>query len=129
MRSRVIVKCRELFGYYYEKMMEWVYSVMYRFVPKERKSSSLVEEYLIHERYAGEQFVKDFIGERTRNSIMSRYCIKIRTVGDNDDVADNGADTETIGKVRLMRKKRVIDEATLIIKKHERNIIYWKFND
>ena len=129
MRSRVIVKCRELFGYYYEKMMEWVYSVMYRFVPEERKSSSLVEEYLIHERYVGEQFVKDFIGERTRNGIMSRYCIKIRTVGDNDDVADNGADTETIGKVRLMRKKSVIDEATLIIKKHERNIIYWKFND
>lgn len=60
---------------------------------------------------------------------MNRYCIKIRTVGNNDDVADNGADTETIGKVRLMRKKSVIDEATLIIKKHERNIIYWKFND
>ena len=129
MRSRVIVKCREQIGYYYEKIMEWFYSMKSRIIPTWRESCNLVEEYLIHERYAGEQFVKDFIGGRTRNSIMNRYCIKIRTVGDNDDVADNGADTETIGKVRLMRKKSIIDEATLIIKKHERSIIYWKFNN
>ena len=129
MRSRVIVKCRELFGYYYEKIMEWFYSIRCRIVPTRREGSSLVEEYLIYEHYAGEQYVKDFITERTRNSIMNKYCIKIRSVCNDNDITDMEKDTETIGKVRLMRKKTIIDEATLIIKKNERNIIYWKFNN
>ena len=129
MRSRVIVKCREQIGYYYEKIMEWFYSMKSRIIPTWRESCNLVEEYLIHERYAGDVFVRNFINERARNSIMSKYCIKIRTVCDNDDTTDKDGDTETIGKVRLMRKKSIIDEATLIIKKHERSIIYWKFNN
>ena len=129
MRSRVIVKCRELLGYYYEKIMEWFYSIKYRIAPSRKESNNLVEEYLIYERYAGEEFVRDFINGRTRNSIMSKYCIKIRTVCGNEDVTDEECETETIGKVRLMRKKTIIDEATLIIKKHEGNIIYWKFNN
>ena len=34
----------------------------------------------------------------------------------------------TIGLVRLMRKKKEIDRATLIIKNNDCNLVYWKFN-
>ena len=36
--------------------------------------------------------------------------------------------TTAIGKVRLMRNRTLIDEATLVIKNGEKNLIYWKFN-
>lgn len=126
MRSRVIVKCRELFGYYYEKIMEWLHSVRYRVVPAKTARNNLTEEYVIYERYAGEQFVRDFLEERTRKAMTNRYCIKIKTTaGKTDSETDN---TTRIGTVKLLRKKDMIDEAILIIKNDDSNLIYWKFN-
>ena len=126
MRSRVIVKCREWCGYLYESIMEWFYSIAHKAIPHRVTGHSLTEEYVIYERYAGEQFVRDFLEERTRKAMTNRYCIKIKTTaGKTDSETDN---TTRIGTVKLLRKKDMIDEAILIIKNDDSNLIYWKFN-
>ena len=128
MRSRVIVKCREWVVYYYEKIMEWLQSIKYHIIPRKRKKNSLVEEYHIYEHYAGEPFTRDFLEERTRKAITNRYGIKINTTCQDEENESNKDNTTAIGKVRLMRNRTLIDEATLVIKNGEKNLIYWKFN-
>ena len=128
MRSRVIVKCREWVVYYYEKIMEWLHSIKYHIIPRKRKKNSLVEEYHIYEHYAGEPFTRDFLEERTRKAITNRYGIKINTTYQDEENESNMDNTTAIGKVRLMRDRTLIDEATLVIKNGEKNLIYWKFN-
>ena len=128
MRSRTIVKCRERFGYYYERVMEWLHSISYRAIPTSRARNSLIEEYNIYEEYADRSFVREFLEERTRKAIMNRYTIKIKTVHKEEPQAII-CGTTTIGIVRLLRKKRLIDEATLIMKSDTSNLIYWKFNN
>ena len=128
MRSRVIVKCREWVVYYYEKIMEWLHSIKYHIIPRKRKKNSLVEEYHIYEHYAGEPFTRDFLEERTRKAITNRYGIKINTTCQDEENESDMDNTTAIGKVRLMRNRTLIDEATLVIKNGEKNLIYWKFN-
>lgn len=128
MRSRVIVKCREWVVYYYEKIMEWLQSIKYHIIPRKRKKNSLVEEYHIYKHYAGEPFTRDFLEERTRKAITNRYGIKINTTCRDEENESNMDNTTAIGKVRLMRNRTLIDEATLVIKNGEKNLIYWKFN-
>ena len=128
MRSRVIVKCREWVVYYYEKIMEWLHSIKYHIIPRKRKKNSLVEEYHIYERYAGEPFTRDFLEERTRKAITNRYGIKINTTCQDEENGSDMDNTTEIGKVRLMRNRTLIDEATLVIKNGEKNLVYWKFN-
>lgn len=128
MRSRVIVKCREILGYYYEKVMEWVHSISCRIFAKEATGRSLIEEYIIYEPFTREDFVKEFLKERTHNTTANNYCIRIMTApGEGEKALSNGS-TEVIGKARLLRKNTLIDEARLIIKKHEKNLIYWEFD-
>lgn len=127
MRSRVIGKCIDLIEVCSEKIREWVIMLKERYAPPGRKASNLTEQYIIRERFAGEMFVKDFLSERTRNTMINRYNIEVRTTVENLEEAP-AEGVVAIGKVRLMRKKELIDEATLIIKKGEGNIIYWKFN-
>lgn len=126
MRSRVIGKCIDLIEVCSKKIREWVILLKGRCAPPGRKVSNLTEEYIIRERYAGEMFVKDFLSERTRNTMLNRYNIEVRTTAESID-EDTCEGMTTIGKVRLIRKKKIIDEATLITKKGEGDIIYWKF--
>ncbi len=127
MRSRAIVKCRERFGYYYERVMEWLHSISYRAMPANVKRNSLTEEYCIYEQYADKPFVRDFLKERTHKAVTNRYGIKIKTITGEETAADE-KEKSTIGLVRLMRKKKEIDRATLIIKNNDCNLVYWKFN-
>ena len=128
MRSRVIVKCREILGYYYERVMEWLHSISDMIFAKKATPRSLIEEYIIFEEYAREDFVKEFLKERTNNTTANNYCIRIMTApGEGEKALSNGS-TEVIGKARLLRKNTLIDEARLIIKKHEKNLIYWEFD-
>ena len=128
MRSRVIVKCRELLGYYHERVMEWLHSISYKIFREKATGRSLIEEYIIFEEYAREDFVKEFLKERTNNTTANNYCIRIMTAtGEGEKALSNGS-TEVIGKARLLRKNTLIDEARLIIKKHEKNLIYWEFD-
>ncbi len=129
MRSRVIVKCRQIFGYYLERVMEWLHSISFRIVNRKTGERSLVEEYVIYEQYAGEEFVKDFLYERTLNSTTNRYCIRIKTAPDEENKGGSNGRTEVIGKARLLRKETLIDEARLIIKSREKKLIYWEFDN
>ena len=129
MRSRVIVKCRQIFGCYFERVMEWLHSVSFRIVNRKAGERNLVEEYVIYENYAGEEFVKDFLYERTVNSTTNRYCIRIKTAPDEENQNGSNGRTEVIGKARLLRKDTLIDEARLIIKSREKKLIYWEFDN
>ena len=125
MRSRVIGKWRSIIEMLTEKIREWLNKLIEKSIPRKQQWSNLVEEYIIYEKFSGEPFIREFINQRTRNAMFNRYCIEIK----NCDIEGASSDyTEEIGKVRLMRKRKLIDEATLIIKKGERNIIYWKFD-
>ena len=125
MRSRVIGKWRSIIEMLTEKIREWLNKLIEKSIPRKQQWSNLVEEYTIYEKFSGEPFIREFINQRTRNAMFNRYCIEIKNC-DIEGASDN--DTEEIGKVRLMRKRKLIDEATLIIKKGERNMIYWKFD-
>ena len=129
MRSRIIIKCRKRFCFVYERIMEWLYSIMYRAMPKRRTRNNLIEEYTINERYANESFIRDFLEERTRKAITNRYCIKIKSTPGNDGIHESDKNgTTAIGTVSLLRKNTLIDQATLVIKNDGNNLIYWKFN-
>lgn len=125
MRSRVIGKWRSIIEMLTEKIREWLNKLIEKSIPKKQQWSNLVEEYIIYEKFSGEPFIREFINQRTRNAMFNRYCIEIKNC-DIEGASDD--DTEEVGKVRLMRKRKLIDEATLIIKKGERNMIYWKFD-
>lgn len=126
MRSRVIGKWRNLIEVLAEKIKEWVNKLIEKSITPKHHRSNLVEEYTIYENFICEPYIKDFINERTRNAMLNRYCIEIKS--DSNYKEENESGMEEVGKVRLMRKKTLIDEASLIIKKDERNIVYWKFN-
>lgn len=125
MRSRVIGKWRSIIEMLAEKIREWLNKLIEKSIPRKQQWSNLVEEYTIYEKFSGEPFIREFINQRTRNAMFNRYCIEIKNC-DIEGASDD--DTEEVGKVRLMRKRKLIDEATLIIKKVERNMIYWKFD-
>lgn len=129
MRSRIINKCHQLFCFVYERIMEWLHTIRHRMVTVKTTRNNLIEEYTINERYAGEPFIRDFLEERTRRAIINRYCIKIKSCPINDagqTCCEDG--TTPIGTVSLLRKKTLIDQATLVIKNDGNNLIYWKFN-
>ena len=125
MRSRVIGKCKSLIEVLGEKIKEWLYKLIEKSIHKERHQSNLVEEYTIYENFIGEPFIREFINERTKNAMFNKYRIEIKTELNSGE--KNNDDMEEIGKVKLKRKKTVIDEAVLIIKKRERSIVYWEF--
>ena len=129
MRSRVIVKCREWCGYLYESIMEWFYSIAHKAIPHRVTGHSLTEEYVIYERYANIPFVREFLEQRTCKALMGKYCIKIKCESEEGkESVPNIDSTTTIGTVRLMRKKELIDRATLVIKDGKSDLIFWKFN-
>lgn len=126
MRSRVIGKWRSLIEVLAEKIRGLVNKLIEKSIPQKRHRSNLVEEYIIYENYIGEPFIREFMNERIRNAMLNRYSIEIKS-GSNDN-GECGSEMEEIGKVRLMRKRTLIEEASLVIKSRERNIIYWKFS-
>lgn len=125
MRSRVIGKWRSLIEVLAEKIKEWLNKLIEKSIPEKRQRSNLVEKYTIYENFIGERFIIEFMNERTRNAILNKYGIEINTCSSNNE--NNDDDMVEIGKVKLMRKKTIIDEASLVIKTRERNIVYWKF--
>ena len=129
MRSRVFVKCLEWCGYFYESAMEWFYSIVEKITPHRTSGHNLTEEYTIHELYANKPFVRDFIEQRIQKAITGKYSIKIRCEPQNKEKEERNVDNTTaIGSVKLMRKNKLIDRATLVIKNKENNLIYWNFN-
>lgn len=106
-----------------ERLMEWLTHLWYKFRGSGAYKSKLVEVYKIKKRFMDEDFVKEFLKERKKAVAPGRYRIEIVT-------DETPGDDETIGSVTLMRKKKVIDKATLVTKKYDREsekLIYWKF--
>ena len=126
MRSRILTKSKHFIDAVIEKIMEW-YDYLYS-ICRERKyeQCNLTEVYTIRGSVAENDFVQNFIKERSRIIGRSRYKISI-------EIDNNYKETEPeeIGKVSLYCKEKHIDEARLITKpeENEKNrLIYWKFN-
>ena len=124
MKGRVLEKCRNNLGVFYEKCMEWVAFIKARLTLSSRYHSNLVEEYTIKSRYMNCGFVHDFLSERQKIVTRNRYRMQVKewhTTNPSDDV---------IGYVTIYRRRELIDRATLIIKPGEKEkLIYWKFNN
>ena len=124
MKFNVIIKCKNFLEATKEKILEWYYFLIRR---NDNRRNCLAEEYHISEAYACNEDVKEFLGTRIRNSLRNRYRIVIATTGEN--FIDRALPGETaIGIVRLCRREVIIDEATLIVKKGDKNgLVYWRF--
>lgn len=125
MRSRIIIKCNFWLEVFAEKIMEWLEFLRYKARNRKEYSSSLVEVYTIYKRWKEHEFVKEFLSARTQAIKGNRYGMVINTV------ENNSSSEEEIGKVALYRKKKLIQEAKLIIKKGAKEyekLIYWKFD-
>lgn len=127
MRSRVIVECRCIMEVCYERAKGYLKRIFHWLKKSGKRSSNITEEYIIDERFAGAAFVKDFINQRTQNTMLNRYCIKIKISAMGFAGDDSNEETMEIGKAILRRKRNIIDEATLVVKKGKEDIIYWNF--
>ena len=124
MKSKAIYN--NLAGIVVEKIMEWYHYLYHIATGGSVAKSHLTEEYIIAEKYSNKQFVRDFLNERAHNIMLNRYKMEIRST--NEQLSSKEG-TIAIGKVRLRRKHTLIEEATLVIKRGEKNnIIYWEFN-
>ncbi len=117
------MNCKYVFKVTQERLMEWLTHLWYKFRGSGAYKSKLVEVYKIKKHFIDEDFVKEFLKERKKAVAPDRYRIEIVTDG-------TLSDDETIGTVTLMRKKKVIDKATLVTKKYDcenEKLIYWEF--
>ena len=122
MKSRYLKKSRRLGDYIAEKCMEWLGCFCSLFRNRRQYHSNLVEEYIIKSAYIDQDFVRSFLQEREKAISHNRYSMRIK-----EEIGDDG-DMLTIGRVRLLRNRKHIDEARLVIKQNdERKIIYWSF--
>ena len=113
-------------GIVVEKFMEWCHHLYHIATGGRKAKSHLTEEYIIGEEYSNKPFVKEFLNERARNIMLNRYKMEIRST--NEQLCSNKG-TVAIGKARLKRNNTLVDEATLVIKRGEKDkIIYWQFN-
>ncbi|MBQ8271082.1 MAG: hypothetical protein IJZ22_07780 [Bacteroidaceae bacterium] len=125
MKSREIGKSRHLCDCIAEKCLEWAEYLLYAFKRKREWTSSLTESYQIYDKYKDEEFVKDFLGERSKILRLHKYRMEIKRL-------PHEGEKNEIGKVLLMRKEKLISQATLKIKssdKESNRLIYWSFEN
>ena len=103
--------------------MEFTEFIKFEFRRQNKYQSNLVEIYKIKEKYLDNDFVKEFLKGREKSIGPNRYKIEI--------IADpTPADGNIIGEVMLMRKKKMIEKATLITNidvPDKEKLVYWKF--
>ena len=123
MKSKVISNCKHLYEILIEKIMEFTDYLKFKFKRQDEYRSNLVEVYNISKKYINEEYVQEFLKERQKCVGPNRYKKEIRTY-------DNEESEEKIGEVVLSRKKKIIEKATLVIKRNipdSEKLIYWKF--
>ncbi len=123
MRSRNISKTRLFCDYIAEKFLEWTEYLSYLFIKRNEWTSNLTESYEIYKRHRHKPFVEDFLREREKLMKINRYKMEINEI-------EEDCDEETIGRVLLRRKKKIISRATLKTKKKDNEnckLIYWLF--
>lgn len=121
MKSRILSKTKFLYEYLLEKFMEWFDTLPYLFRREKTWVSNLIERYSIYKKYAGEEFMKEFLESRKKILADNRYKMSVEII---EETAPEGV----VGKVTLFRKKKYIHEAVLKIKEGEcTNLVYWSF--
>ena len=123
MKSKVISNCKHVYEILIEKIMEFTDYLKFKFKRQDEYRSNLVEVYNISKKYINEEYVQEFLKERQKCVGPNRYKIEVRTY-------DNEESEEKIGEVVLSRKKKIIEKATLVIKRNipdSEKLIYWKF--
>lgn len=117
------MNCKYVFRAMQEKFMEWIHTLQLWSRNGKEYKSNLVEVYKIKREHINEDFVKEFLKERQRAVAPKKYRIEII-------VDDTSAEENVIGSVTLLRKKKIIEHATLVTKKNDREsekLIYWRF--
>ena len=123
MKGKVINNCRYVYGMLVEKIIELTDFLKFKLRRTNEYRSNLVEIYNISKEYIDKEYVQEFLKERQKCVGPNRYRIEIRTY-------DNENSEEVIGRVTLMRKSKIIDNATLVIKRNipdSEKLIYWKY--
>ena len=125
MKSREILRTRQLYEYIAEKIMEWFESLFYAFRRNKEWTSHLTESYQIYDRYHKEPFVENFLAERAKILKLNRYKMEIKKI------PEEAEDENTVGRVVLLRKRKIISQATLKTKNSDtesNKLIYWTFD-
>lgn len=125
MRGRIVSKTRFVCDFIAEKVLEWVEYLFHLFKRRTVWTSNLTESYHIYKKQRNKAFVEDFLNERKRVLNINRYKMEIKTV-------DEDCDTNTIGQVLLLRKNKLICQATLKTKESDSpdcKLIYWSFEN
>lgn len=125
MKSRELDKSRHLCDCFAEKCLEWADYLLHIFRRKREWISNLTESYQIYDKYKDEDFVKDFLGERSKILKLNRYRMEIKRL------PHEGGKNE-IGRVLLLRKGKLISQATLKTKNSDtagNRLVYWSFEN
>lgn len=123
MKSREIIERVSIRDYIAETLLEWIEYLFYLFKGKRKWSSNLTEVYQIYKKHSREQFVIDFLKERRNILSKNNYKMKQENI-------DEECNEDTIGRVLLCRKKKIISSAILKTKKSDSSnckLIYWSF--
>ena len=123
MRSKVINNCRYVYEMFVEKIMEFTEFLKFEIGRTDEYKSNLVEIYKIKTEYLKKDFVQEFLKERQKAVAPNRYKIEIKA----DDTENKD---DVVGKVELMRRKKLIEKAELITKPNlpdGEKLIYWRF--
>ncbi len=125
MKSREIGKSKQLYDIIVEKLLELAEHIFYTFKRRKRWTSHLTERYHIYPKFSSEEFVKDFLAARNKAIRINNYKMEVKTLACDGE-------TNHVGKVLLMRGKKIISQATLKIKESDREdnkLIYWSFDN
>lgn len=107
-----------------EKILEWCAMFRNIFRDDSDAARNITETYSIKQEYSNVEFVRNFLGERTRIAAYNGY----RIIFDNAYTSDV---KEEIGRVTLTCRGRYIEHATLIAGEatgQGNRLIHWKFN-
>lgn len=107
-----------------EQAFEWCSHFSYIIFGKKGFHRSITVNYSISKKWIEEEFVREFLEEREKTASINRYKITVNS-------EYTGSESDEIGIVMLCRKKRCIEQATLLAGKETgggKRIIHWKFN-
>lgn len=124
MKTNLFRQFKYLMEVLQEKILEWCAMFRNIFRDDSDAARNITETYSIKQEYSNVEFVRNFLGERTRIAAYNGY----RIIFDNAYTSDV---KEEIGRVTLTCRGRYIEHATLIAGEatgQGNRLIHWKFN-
>lgn len=123
MKSKIISRTKYVCNYLLETFLEWTEYLFNFFKRKKEWESNLTESYEIYRKHRHKLFVEDFLNERNKALSRNKYKMEIKEI-------EEDCDENTIGRVLLSRRRKVICQATLKTKESDYSdykLIYWSF--